>query len=694
MGSSSSKNDGNKAQNLCKERIRYIKQALDLRFALSAAQLSYTQSLRNVGAALSRFTEADGSLDPAHSISELDKTPTRPSYASPSPSSNHELLGSTSHGGLPYSPRLSNVSYMKTAGSSSVRVTLQSSSNHYDNEDDDEDVLTFPVPPPPPFPEISPSWDFFDPVSALDGIKIPNDERAMRQHFDKFSCLRQEQPSREEVKLYWTKELSQDNVNSLGTVQNATLPKPSDASQTVCYSNSISNSMLVKPKISTQKKVSNVGGIQYDCSGVHESAESTGQKASPELCKSKTEKDNIERRTEKQKEDVPKLITQKAKDFLSSIKDIEHRFIRASESGHEVSRMLETRKIRLSAHSEIIGKSSESFVSVLNLFCCKAENLQEQDSTQHVTKVITWKRSVSSQSSSSRNPLTSASKDDASESGNDFIEEFSMISGSHSSTLDRLYAWERKLYDELKASESIRKAYDQKCSELRHQFAKDTSSRVIDKTRAAVKDLHSRVRVAIQAVDIISRRIEKMRDEELYPQLAELMHGFIRMWKALLECHQAQYSAISLAFHVKNSTAASYTDSYKQAVLNLRNEFECFRSSFAIWVGAQKSYIEALNSWLQKCILQPQERLRGRKVPFFASSSLSPSYIRTLRDWLAGIHQLPVEEVCNSMKVLVMVVNELLEHQKEEKPEDCCVEGDGNESNGKKDGREVKRLTA
>lgn len=36
------------------------------------------------------------------------------------------------------------------------------------------------------------------------------------------------------------------------------------------------------------------------------------------------------------------------------------------------------------------------------------------------------------------------------DSGSEFVEEFCMIAGSHSSTLDRLYAWERKLYDEVK----------------------------------------------------------------------------------------------------------------------------------------------------------------------------------------------------------------------------------------------------
>ena len=41
-------------------------------------------------------------------------------------------------------------------------------------------------------------------------------------------------------------------------------------------------------------------------------------------------------------------------------------------------------------------------------------------------------------------------QDDVDDSNNDFIEQFAMVSGSHSSTLDRLHAWERKLYDEIK----------------------------------------------------------------------------------------------------------------------------------------------------------------------------------------------------------------------------------------------------
>lgn len=78
----------------------------------------------------------------------------------------------------------------------------------------------------------------------------------------------------------------------------------------------------------------------------------------------------------------------------------------------------------------------------------------------------------------------------------------------------------------LQASEMIRKEYDRKCEQLRNQFAKDHSAKSMDKTRAAAKDLHSRIRVAIQSVDSISKRIERIRDDELQPQLLEFLQGY------------------------------------------------------------------------------------------------------------------------------------------------------------------------
>lgn len=60
-------------------------------------------------------------------------------------------------------------------------------------------------------------------------------------------------------------------------------------------------------------------------------------------------------------------------------------------------------------------------------------------------------RSASSRSSSSRFFHAAPSSGyDGYESSSDYSQESCMISGSHQSTLDRLYEWEKKLYEEVK----------------------------------------------------------------------------------------------------------------------------------------------------------------------------------------------------------------------------------------------------
>lgn len=49
----------------------------------------------------------------------------------------------------------------------------------------------------------------------------------------------------------------------------------------------------------------------------------------------------------------------------------------------------------------------------------------------------------------------------------------------------------------------------------------------VDKTRAAIRDLHTQIKVSIHSIEAISKRIETLRDEELQPQLVELIQGYV-----------------------------------------------------------------------------------------------------------------------------------------------------------------------
>ncbi|PIN26753.1 hypothetical protein CDL12_00472 [Handroanthus impetiginosus] len=637
MGITNSKVERSTALKLCKERKRFIKQAIDSRYALAAAHVSYVQSLRNIGIALRRYAEAEVLVEASLSASatELDKTPSNSSYPSPSPSHVGGVSDSPVLNGSPLSPSNARLSYMRSSGASTLTVRLNPVLR---NAFVEEGEFSMPPPPPPP-PESGASWDYFDPADesfrfvGQNDMNL-NDDVGMYGNFGK-----------KEVALNGTS----------GTHEGSTSPKldtPTNGHGTLAAKIETSTQQRVEGEVKDMATEENANG----------STGNMGGKASAGQSNSRRNKSSFEKDICAEREDPSEFITHRAKDFLSSIKDIDNRFFRASESGKEVLRMLESSKIRV-GYAEATGTSSPSiYLTSFRAACCQGRSANVSDD-QVVTKVITWKRTTSSRSSSSRNPL--AAKDDNDDSGSDFIEEFCMISGSHSSTLDRMYAWERKLYDEVKASESIQKEYDRKCNQLRHQFAKDLSPQVIDKTRAAVKDLHSRIRVALHAVDSISKRIEKMREEELLPQLLELIQGLTRMWKAMLECHHSQYITISLAYHAKSSMVAPPGETQRQITNQLLDEVEYFGLSFTDWINSYTSYIEALNGWLQNCISQPRERAKGRRA-VSPRRHLAPPIFVLLRDWSAGIKSLPSQEVSDAIKAFLSDLRHSVRNQAEE----------------------------
>lgn len=87
MGASNSRFEEDKALQLCRDRKKFIKQALNGRCSLAAAHIVYTEELRIIGAALSSFVLPDGPVkaclaekpvDPSH----VDATGSTPSYPS------------------------------------------------------------------------------------------------------------------------------------------------------------------------------------------------------------------------------------------------------------------------------------------------------------------------------------------------------------------------------------------------------------------------------------------------------------------------------------------------------------------------------------------------------------------------------------------------------------------------------------
>ncbi|KAM0939354.1 hypothetical protein DsansV1_C21g0169731 [Dioscorea sansibarensis] len=299
------------------------------------------------------------------------------------------------------------------------------------------------------------------------------------------------------------------------------------------------------------------------------------------------------RESEEQTPGFTVFVNRRPTSMSQVLRDIEGQFARICDSAHEISVMLEASRAQYSSSS----LSTDHAVRMLN--------------------PVALFRSASSRSSSSRFlQVATSSRDDGDETGSDYSEESCMISGSHQSTLERLYAWEKKLYDEVKCGERIRIAYEKKCIQLRNQDVNGDEPGAVDRTRAAIRDLHTRLKVSMHTVESVSMRIEKLRDEELHPQLLELIQGLARMWRSIADCHVIQKNAIEGAKTLLSSAAAAAPPKPldfpmtaparpSRAAAALESELRTWRSTFESWIHAQRSYARALASWIRRCAGHP-----------------------------------------------------------------------------------------
>lgn len=322
---------------------------------------------------------------------------------------------------------------------------------------------------------------------------------------------------------------------------------------------------------------------------------------------------------ESPKKELSVLTAVKERDLTGAVRHIHNHFARACRSGKDVSSMLETQMVYHHLGFLDLKDSSKVFNAI----------------TSH------WSRK------------TSLAMRDAYEDTD--IAECGMH-GSHASTLERLYAWEKKLYDEVKAGELIRLAFDRKCQQLHSLDAKGGDPTAIDKTRAAVKKLDTRLMVALQAIHLASMRVQELTNEELYPQLAELLGGLMSMWKVMWECHHAQQAIASEMQTLENSVAGDEaSEAHIKATIELEHELKKWQTHFQRWFNSQKNYIDTLHAWLLKCHME----LEGDKK-FSPHSTENPAIFIFLSNWRKSLERLEKQKgVVDAISKFVGVVHSL-----------------------------------
>ncbi|PWZ12735.1 hypothetical protein Zm00014a_004639 [Zea mays] len=337
-------------------------------------------------------------------------------------------------------------------------------------------------------------------------------------------------------------------------------------------------------------------------------------------------------------------VAPQGRELLAALKEVEELFAAAAEAGKEVSAMLEA--------------------------ATRVPDLKENSSK--IIHAITWHRSPSSVSSSYRSELGASSNSlswtDKSETRSDIFEDYGgMKSGSHSQTLGRLYAWEKKLYEEVKVIDQIRQTYEKKCVQLRNQDAKGSELRCAEKTRTTVRDLYTRIWVSLRAAESISDRIQKLRDEELQPQLAELLQGFTKSWKIMVDSHETQRQ---IMFEVNSFTCPAYgkfcNDAQRHATLRLEVELRNWRSCFTSYFNAQKAYIEALDGWLSKFVLTDTIRYSRGISSIAPDRAGAPTLVVMCHDWYTTMSKFPSKRVSFTMRNFLRSVRVLWLKQGEE----------------------------
>lgn len=310
--------------------------------------------------------------------------------------------------------------------------------------------------------------------------------------------------------------------------------------------------------------------------------------------------------------------------------EIKIQFERASECGNEIAKMLEVGKLPY----------------------------QRKHASKMLQGVTPPLPAASSQPSTSGNA-------EAGPPSSEIDEELMMRSKNLSSTLQKLYLWEKKLYQEVKAEEKMRVAHEKKCRKLKHLDERGAEAHKVDATQTLIRSLSTKIRMAIQVVDKISVTINKIRDEELWPQLNELIQGLTRMWISMLECHHNQCQAIREARGLGPiGSGKKHGDDHLYTTMQLEHELLNWTSSFSSWIGAQKGYVRSLNNWLVKCLLYEPEETPDGIVPFSPGRMGAPPVFVICNQWAQAMDRISEKEVIDAMRIFASSVFQLWEHDK------------------------------
>ncbi|KAL0309100.1 UNVERIFIED_CONTAM: Nitrate regulatoryprotein [Sesamum radiatum] len=229
------------------------------------------------------------------------------------------------------------------------------------------------------------------------------------------------------------------------------------------------------------------------------------------------------------------------------------------------------------------------------------------------------------------------------------------------STLERLLAWEKKLYQEVKAREGVKLEHEKKLSVLQSQEYRGEDGAKLDKTKASIKRLQSLILVTSQAVSTTSFAIIGLRDSDLVPQLVELCHGFMYMWRSMNQSHEVQNDIVQQVRGLVNrmTKGQSTSDLHRQATRDLESAVSAWHSSFCRMIKFQRDFIRSLHGWFKLTLLPiNSEPTNGDREP--------SEVFAFFDEWKLAVDRIPDTVASEAIKSFNNVVHSISLKQTEE----------------------------
>ncbi|KAE8721249.1 protein kinase G11A [Hibiscus syriacus] len=229
------------------------------------------------------------------------------------------------------------------------------------------------------------------------------------------------------------------------------------------------------------------------------------------------------------------------------------------------------------------------------------------------------------------------------------------------SSLDRLLAWEKKLYVEVKAREGVKIKHEKKLSALQSQEYKGKDETKTDKTKASITRLQSLIIVTSQAISTTSTAIIGLRDSDLVPQLVELCHGFRYMWGSMHQYHEVQNNIVQQVRGLINRSGKgdSTSELHRQATRDLESAVSAWHSSFCRLIKFQREFIHSLHGWFKLTLLPvSNDNGNGSTVPSDAYAFCD--------EWKLAIDRVPDTVASEAIKSFINVVHVIFVKQSEE----------------------------